>query len=526
MLSMKPYISVLLSLALLLGICCPAPAQAESVKDSLNVGMISTKTTRLLPLLPEERDIISLYSLVYESLLVVGDNGLPEPYLAKDFKFTGGGNSIKVELRDNLVFSDGRRLTAYDVAASGNYILQRANNEENLDKGHYRLMAYNIKSFAATSETELVVTTARPYFMSLYSLIFPVLPQDRLDAENPPGSGPYVVDKFEPGSSMWLKVNEQWWKQKPQVKSIFVNFYQNSKKMVSDFEYGRLDTVITRSLAAAQYKSGVGVLSMPYRTNQLETLLINNNEYRLKDVEARKAIMKAIDVNLIMNRVFIGRVSRACTPFPSSSVLNADLDEYYQYNLEEARSLLASLGWEDTDEDGVLDKIDENGKLARFVLRLLVYEDPENDVRYETANRIRNMLEKLKISVRIELKDIAKVQEDLVSQSFDLALVAFQLDEAFDPGFLLISTNAKLGNYGRYKSSDMDILMSAYRTEYDLSEIAYTAQLIQQRFTEDMPFIPLFYRAGSILTRKVFTNVRDIRENEVFRGIESFVDIQ
>ena len=160
------------------------------------------------------------------------------------------------------------------------------------------------------------------------------------------------------------------------------------------------------------------------------------------------------------------------------------------------------------------------------MLRLLVYEDPENDVRYETANRIRNMLEKLKISVRIELKDIAKVQEDLVSQSFDLALVAFQLDEAFDPGFLLISTNAKLGNYGRYKSSDMDILMSAYRTEYDLSEIAYTAQLIQQRFTEDMPFIPLFYRAGSILTRKVFTNVRDIRENEVFRGIESFVDIQ
>ncbi len=522
---MKRCISISLSLLIAL-LVVAVPAKASSVGDTLNVGMLSTKTTQILPLLPDERDMINLYSLVYENLLIVGDSGLPEANIATEFRFTGGGNSIKLTIRDNVLFSDGRRLTAYDVAASGNFILQRANNDQNLDKGHYRLMAFNLKSFTANSETELTVTTARPYFISLYSLVFPVLPQDRLDTPNPPGSGPYVIDRFDPGSVMWLKTNENWWKQSPQVKNIFVNFYTNSKQMISDFEYGRLDTVVTRSLAAAQYKSGVGVLSIPYRSNQLEVLLINNNEYRLKDLDARKAILKAIDVNLIMNRVFSGRVSRAYTPFPSSSVLYADLDEYYNYNIEEAKSLLSGLGWEDTDDDGVLDKLDEDGKLARFVLRLLVYEDPENDVRYETANRIRNMLDKLKISVRIELKDINKASEDLQAQNFDLALVAFQMDDAFDPGFLLISTNAKLGNYGRYKSAEMDNLMNAYRSKYDLSELGYAAQEVQIKFTADIPFIPLFYRQGSILTRKVFTNVRDIREKEVFRGIEYFEDVQ
>ncbi len=507
-------------LALLLGLPLVF-VQAETVKDSLSVGIISSKTTKLMPLLPEDRDFVSLYGLVYESLLRIGDNGLPEPYLAKDIDNVGG-NTLNFEIRDDVSFSNGQKLTAYDIAASGNFILERAKNEEGLPQGHYSLMRYNIKSFQATSETQLTVLTERPYFISLYSLTFPVVPANQVQQENPAGSGPYVIDQFEPGKSLWLKANASWWKQHPQVETILVSFYQNTKKLVSDFEYGRLDTAITRSLAAAQYKSGVGVLSLPYRTNQLEVLLLNNNEYRLKDAEARRAIMKAIDLNAIGNRVFAGRVSRAYTPFPSASFMYADLDSYYQYNLEEARQTLENLGWNDNDDDGILDKIDEEGNLANFALRLLVYEDPENSVRYETALRIKSMLERLKISVRIELKSIDQVHTHLQAHSFDMALVAFQMDDAFDPGFLLMSSNAKVGNFGRYKSKKMDTLMAEYREQTGLSEIAYKGQEIQLQFTEDLPFIPLFYRMGSMLTRKVFTNARDIRENSVFRGIEEF----
>ena len=50
----------------------------------------------------------------------------------------------------------------------------------------------------------------------------------------------------------------------------------------------------------------------------------------------------------------------------------------------------------------------------------------------------------------------------------------------------------------------------------------YTSQAIQQQFAADVPFICLFYRTGAILTRKMFTTVRSIREFEVLRGIEAF----
>jgi hypothetical protein len=42
---------------------------------------------------------------------------------------------------------------------------------------------------------------------------------------------------------------------------------------------------------------------------------------------------------------------------------------------------------------------------------------------------------------------------------------------------------------------------------------------IQSRFFEDCPFISLYYRSGAVLTRKMFTNARDMREPEVLRGI-------
>ena len=39
-----------------------------------------------------------------------------------------------------------------------------------------------------------------------------------------------------------------------------------------------------------------------------------------------------------------------------------------------------------------------------------------------------------------------------------------------------------------------------------------------------MPYICLYWRTGSLLSRNAFTNARDIRELEMLRGIESYTD--
>jgi hypothetical protein len=68
----------------------------------------------------------------------------------------------------------------------------------------------------------------------------------------------------------------------------------------------------------------------------------------------------------------------------------------------------------------------------------------------------------------------------------------------------------------------MKDLIAQLREREDQAGFAYASQAIQQQFTEDVPFVALFYRAGAILTRKMFTTVRSIREFELLRGIEAF----
>lgn len=64
---------------------------------SLTVGIQSTKTTTISPLYPLERDMMSIYGLVYESLVTIDDDYLPAPGL--------GGELGNVQRRQDLDLS-------------------------------------------------------------------------------------------------------------------------------------------------------------------------------------------------------------------------------------------------------------------------------------------------------------------------------------------------------------------------------------------------------------------------------------
>ncbi len=507
-------ICMILAIALI-----PVAALGENVQDSLDIGVVSTRTLEIRPLFPQERGIMSLYSVVYESLVTIDDNGLPQPLLAESWTETGDGKTWTFTLRENITFSDGTPLTMFDVAASGNALINRAKDDEAVDKGFYRNITYYISSITAKDERTLEVKAARPYYGVLYAMTYPVVHATQVDTPSPLGTGPYVIEAFEPAGYMWLKANEKWWQSQPQVREIMATFFTNNKEMITAFEYNRVDTVFTRSVAAAQYKSGISSLSVAYSTRQLECLMMNHKEFPLESVNVRKAIHYAINKDLIAQNVYMGMTVDADTPIPSDSWLYYDQEKTFVYNPDKAKELLAADGWEDLDDDGVLDKVVGDG-VKHFYLQLYVYEDPENNVRFETANMIKDMLENVGIIVKITNMEYEDELVTLEKGSFELALCAFQMDVVPDIGFFLRKGNKE--NYCRYVSSDMSSLIETLRKSYTQSDFAYAAQAMQQQFANDVPFMCLFYRSGAILTRKMYTTVRSIRELELLRGIEAF----
>lgn len=497
----------------------PAFADASNVDDDLIVGIQSTKTTAIRPLAPLERDFMSIYSLMYDGLMVINDDYLPDYALAESYSHTGKTWTFK--LRENLYFSDGSPVTADDVVATANWILSKAKDTNSSDKGYYMNLKYFINSISAKDDRTVVVKAERSYYGLLYAMTFPVLPAWALESDNPPGTGPYMVSTFTPGNTLELVVNPHWWQTPPQVKSILFVMHQKPANVIEAYEYARVDTAFTRQIASAQYKSGTSSLALDYRTNQLECLLMNHSAFPLDSKNVREAIRYLIDVDYIAQQIYNGMVERTNTPFVAGSwMYNDNLGSYFKQDAAKAMALLDEDGWSDTNDDGILDKPNDKGNSVMLEMNLYVYEEPDNDVRLETANYIKDTLEAYGFSISIQMVSYTTAAQKLSAGAFNLALASYAMDVCPDAGFMLSAGNT--GNYCRYRSTAMTDLCAELRTQLDQPSYQYTLYKIQEQFAKDCPFICMFYRSGTVLTRKMYTTARDVRELELLRGIESF----
>ncbi|MBQ2701117.1 MAG: ABC transporter substrate-binding protein [Clostridia bacterium] len=506
---------------LILCLILPGAAMATNVEDSLTLGIVSTKTTSLNPLQPVERDFASLFDICYDGLIAINDDYLPEGDLVERWEESNAGKTWTFHLREGVTFSNGQPLTAQDVVATTQYILDMANDETAENKGYYANLKYFVSSIKAIDDMTVQIKAERAYYGLLYALNYPILPAGYAGTENPPGTGAYIFSTFEPQDYVYLQANPNWWQTPPQVEEIMVICHQSAKDLLSSYEYARVDTMFTRSTAAAQYKSGTSAVSIDSRSRQLEVLFMNHNEQALKSVNVRKAIRHAVNVDQIANQIYMGMVSKTNTPMISGTwIYNANPSDY-AYDVEKAKALLKEDGWVDLDDDGVLDRVVAGKeKPQRLHLRIYVYEEPDNDVRMETANAIKDMLEEIGMSVTVTTMTFSETAEKLQAKSFDLVLCSVNMDPVPDPGFLLMRGNTM--NYGSYNSKKMNELFTTLRKQSSQSGYGQTLMEIQAQFAEDCPFLCLFYRNGAVLSRKMYTVARDIRELELLRGIEDF----
>jgi len=505
---------------------CPALSLAAA-PSYLTCAIVATDDLALRPLELNQRDVVSVLDLVYEGLFSMDDNYNPQPELAYSYEFISNGRRLRVVLRDDVTFHNGQKLTANDVVATLDYMLELSgfdndlNSEYDLvDRGLYYSTFYSIKSWEAEDEHTLLFNLRRASYGSLYALTFPILPAGEVANDMPAGTGPYKYDGYERGSAIWLVSNKGWWKRAPQVTNIRASIYKDAEKALSAFDAQDVDVAMTRSINASRYSGSLNSFSLSARTRQLEVLLMNRAYKYLKSDEngknlVREAISYAINRSELISSVYQGMASVAYTPVPTGTWLSNESTIQDIYDPLMAESLLDQAGWKMAD-DG---KRYKNGeKMENF--RILVYDEPGSTVRTNAANKIAEQLNAVGIPAYVATWSRANVISKLQHADYSLALVAFNFDVAPDPGFTLTSTASC--NYTRYRSDDMNDLLAQLRSSVNPADYQNAMSLIQDQFEQDIPYICLYWRSGALLSRSAFTDARDIRELELLRGVESY----
>lgn len=477
-------------------------------EDVFTIGMVCSAGATINPYRCRERDLISFNELVFESVVDFDEEFKPVGELALSWQIEGSAFTFK--LRDNVRFHDGTYLSANDVIAAYDYIMALGETSP-----YYTRCTY-ISKMEMVDLYTVKVTGKYESLLTLYAMTFPIAQRNSLTNELASGTGPYWYIGY---SMEWLQIdaNPYWWKIAPTVNTLFGLRYDDTGKALVALSTGEIDALATRSQNAALSRLLSDRTSVDYTTLTYELLIPNLEGAMFESIYTRQALMYAIDITTIASNIYMGMVTESEVPVVPGTWLYETQSAIYFESQERALQLLYQAGWGDFNADGILDRV-VNGVLEQFEFTILTYDDDTAGTRTHAAEMIRDQLKPLGINVTVSTSTMSSVQKKLKNGDFDIVLCAVNTSMLPDLTFLL-NSQGRL-NYSGYADTGMNnLLLNVYETT-DEVQFQYIFSQIQMKVAQELPFMGLFFRKGTMMTTADIMGLTAVRETDAFRGIE------
>ncbi|WRS28426.1 ABC transporter substrate-binding protein [Oscillospiraceae bacterium MB08-C2-2] len=264
------------------------------------------------------------------------------------------------KLREGVKFSDGSDMTAEDVVFT--YETVKANQAENENVDLTKLA-----SVKALDEYTVEFTLSEPYspFLDTTSMLG-IVPSDSYNSESfehsPIGTGPWKVAQYDANQQIIVEPNQYYYEGAPSIDRVTL-VYMDNDAALSAARSGQLDIVMVSPNYAAETVEGMTMfpmetmdirqISLPVLPEQEhEGMKVGNNVTSDKNV--RQALAIGIDRKTIIQNAFNG-IGKPAVGF-TSNLIWANGDSYEDNRKDEARALLESAGWVDSDGDGFREK--------------------------------------------------------------------------------------------------------------------------------------------------------------------------
>ena len=221
-----------------------------------------------------------------------------------------------------------------------------------------------------------------------------------------------------------------------------------------------------------------------------------------REAQVRRAIAHLVEVDLLLENTHFGLGQRMAAEYPTYSpdFRNEDL-ELLDYDVSKAKALLASAGWEDSDENGLCDKVVE-GEDVEFVGEIIYNENaPQRKVIAENLFKNGREAGLLLTVTGLPWEDyLARLR----SGEYDLAVGAWVSDPNED-SYRQIWHSSNWGNgsnFGGFIDPQTDALIESYDRSVEMEERKVLARIIQARIYEAQPYVFLWSRDQNIVIKK------------------------
>jgi peptide/nickel transport system substrate-binding protein len=290
----------------------------------------------------------ALFNLLYGRLMQVDKDGKLTPDLAKSAEVVDK-NTIAIELKEGLEFSDGTPLDSNAVKASlERNLANKAENEVGFLTGYFSLKTIDVESPTKLRLNIPDGTANAWYDQNLATWKASVTkPGASFEAI---GAGPFVLENYTPGQKIVFKKNDSYWNVDA-LKVAGMEFVQvafaQPQAGIAALRSGQFHVTTTDPSQLGGLSGNVDVVSR-VSPDATATMMVCKSEGPLADARVRKAINKGIDREAINEAIFGGTAAPATQMWPKGHKFNnPKVDKELAYDPEGAKELLKEAGYED-----------------------------------------------------------------------------------------------------------------------------------------------------------------------------------
>ncbi len=467
---------------------------SSPVNNEITIGVVELDNYNPLYVVSPTNKI--MLSFIYEPLFSVDSNMNTEGVLAHSYSLSPDGKSIRINLKEGVMWHNGDMFTSRDVV----YTI----NEIKTKNTRYSSMLEGIRGVASAGTFAVDISFNRALPNPTLLLSFPVVKfgtGSGIDFK-PVGTGPFFLDYDK------LSAYESYHSSRAQIDSINVMSVPDKEKFISLFNASVIDVADSDILDMTEYMPKSNSVVHSYTSNKLVFVGFNTNDAVFKFPEARRSVSEIIDRRNIATHIYFSRAEAARFALNPQSRFYPQIATGVRGDISAAEKVLTDNGWK-TDKRGVYfynDKV----SLTYFTVNILV--NSESDERVKVAEEISKAMNDAGLKNTVTKCSDIEFSTRISNGNFDMFIGETELLPNNDLTYMASPGVNKFG----YSDSETETLITQLGMLSSENDIKAVWEKLCLKIDVDCPFAPICFLKNSLVTSaKIKSGVEPSYENSI-----------
>ncbi|MBK7499365.1 MAG: hypothetical protein IPI19_09715 [Ignavibacteriales bacterium] len=456
------------------------------------------------------------------------------PLLAESWLFSKDSNSITLNLRNNIYWSDGKPITTDDVIFSFDVYSDPKVNSRlfGMFNNFYQDKEFHIeidKTFRKNSDKSLTIFFKDYKSFTLLDINHSILPEHvykgikREDIEtaelnfNPVTSGPFKLYKWDRDQKIHLRADSSCFLfNSKNVQEIIFKIIPDEYSRITQLKKGEIDLIEDVSSEKVQEltpNENIIIGSIKGRDydyvgwNHIDPISYSQKQNKpnkfFSSAKTRKALSLAINRNEIFQSI-VGKYG-VIYDSPISPIFKQYFDSSLiktEYNPSLAKKILAEEGWKDNNGDGILEK--NNQKFS-----FKIYTAAGNSIRQYIGTIIKNNLKEVGIETELMFIEKNELVDGMIGRKYDAWISGWSIEIPLKLDTYWSSDPEKIMlNFSNFSNQELEKIFNDIKPADSEEKKISNYKRVSEIFKEYEPVTMLFWTNNIIGYNKRIKNIK------------------